>query len=196
MNIRIILLCIAFLSIPSQVVNSADDERTVMIENLVKGDLLVGDNEVIYQHLPELRAELNARPSASPQQVNSILVESGVELIETKGKYVLFKIPALQPALLRGRGKSKSYAVVLNKRTKEFGILTGLQIVTLLDMANAKKIANDYGIGIVTEFSHLRTVFFQIGLGTNIANLTNKLKLDPRVENTYPEIIEHFVMPL
>ena len=160
------------------------------------GSLLIGDNEVSYQLLPEIRAVLRSSSTETLQEVNSQLKNSGAQVIETKGNYVLFKTPVLQSELMQGLGDSTTYAAVLNTRTNNFGILTGVQVVTLRDIADAAVIASDYGIEVVKQYPHLRTVFFRVSPGIDIANLTTELKADIRVEYAYPEIIENLQQPL
>ena len=200
MNVRIIVLCFAFVSLPGQAVNSAkmdkNVERSSMIESMTGGSLLIGDNEVSYQLLPEIRAVLRSSSTETLQEVNSQLKNSGAQVIETKGNYVLFKTPVLQSELMQGLGDSTTYAAVLNTRTNNFGILTGVQVVTLRDIADAAVIASDYGIEVVKQYPHLRTVFFRVSPGIDIANLTTELKADIRVEYAYPEIIENLLEPL
>ena len=200
MNIRIIVLCLAFASSPGQAQESSrvdeDTRRAAMLETLLKGKYLIGDNEESYQHLPEMRAVLSTSLAETPQQVAARLEVSGAQVVETKGKYVLFRIPLMQPALLQGFGGSTNYAVVLNTRTKNFGVLTGVQVVVPRDMADAAVIANDFGMEIVREFSHLRTVFYRVSPGIDIADLTAELQADHRIESAYPEIIEYLIEPL
>jgi len=200
MKIIIIVLCLAFASLSSQAVNSAkmdeNSERATILEGLLVGSTLIGDNEVSYQHLPEMRAVLGSSSNETAQKINSQLKDSGAQVVETKGNYVLFKTPLLQPALMKGLGDSTNYAVVLNTRTNNFGILTGVQVVALKDIADSAVIASDYGIEIIKQYPHLRTVFFRVSPGIDIANLTTELKADIRVEYAYPEIIENLQQPL
>ena len=197
---RIILLCFVFLSMHSQAVNSAemdnDAERTLMIESLLEGSILIGDNEVSYQHVPEIRAVLSTNSNETLQQINSKLNESGAQVVETKGNYVLLRVPLMQAASLRSLGNSINYAVVLNKQNNNFGILTGIQVVVLRDIADTVMVASDYGMKMIKQFPHLRTVFFQVSPGIDLVNLTTELKTDLRIENTYPEILEHLFEPL
>jgi hypothetical protein len=200
MDIRIIVLCFALVSSLGQAQESSkvdgNTRRAAMLETMPKGKILIGDNEESYQHLPEMRAVLSASLAETPQQVVAQLGASGAQVIETKGKYVLFRIPLTQPALLQGFGDSTNYAVVLNTRTKNFGVLTGVQVVVPRDMADATAIANDFGMDIVREFSHLRTVFYRVSPGIDIADLTAELQADPRIEKAHPEIIEYLHEPL
>ena len=200
MKFRIIILCLAFTSLPSQGGNFVEmgekSDRTTLIESLLVGDALTGDNEVSYQHLPEMRAVLRSSPTETLQKVNSQLESSGAQVVETKGNFVLFKTSPLQPLLMKGLGDSTNYAVVLNTRTNNFGILTGRQAVALRDIADAAVIASDYGIEIVKQYPHLRMVFFQVSSSIDIANLTTELNADARVEYAYPEIIENLAQPL
>ena len=201
MNIRIIVLCLAFASSlghaqESRKVDSDAEQRDAMLETLLKGKYLIGDNEESYQHLPEMRAVLSTSLAETSQQVAARLEASGAQVVEIKGRYVLFHIPLMQPALLQGFGGSTNYAVVLNMRTKNFGVLTGVQVVVPRDMTDAAAIANNFGMEIVREYSHLRTVFYQVSPGIDIADLTAELQADYRIENAYPEIIEHLHEPL
>jgi hypothetical protein len=200
MNIRIIVLCLAFASSlgHAQEPPKLDEksERAAMLKTMLKGKFLIGDNEESYQHLPEMRAVLSTSLAETPQQVVTQLGVSGAQVVETKGKYVLFRKPLVQPALLQGFGDSTDYAVVLNTRTKNFGVLTGVQVVVPRDMADATAIANDFGMDIVREFSHLRTVFYRVSPGIDIADLTAELQADPRIEKAHPEIIEYLHEPL
>ena len=200
MNIRILILCFAFVSLPNIARNFSEIDGTLgranMLKDLLLGGLLIGDNEESYQHLPEIRAVLRSSPNETLQQINSQLKGSGAQVVETKGSFVVFKTSLQQPVLMRGLRDSTNYEVVLNTKTNNFGILTGRQAVALKDIAYATVIANDYGMEIIKQYPNLRTAFYRVSSNINIVSLTTELKADIRVEYTYPEIIEHLAQPL
>lgn len=200
MKIIIIVICIAFLSLSCQAVKSATIEKNVeqsaLLKSIIGEGFVIGDNEVSYQHLPEMRAVLSSGSNETPQKVNAQLSASGAQVIDTKGDYILFKIPLINSELFKGVGDSTNYSVVLNTLTNDFGILTGVQVVVVTDIAQTDSIAIDYGIEILKQFSHLRTVLFKVSPGVDITKLTAQLKADSRVDNAYPEIIEHLLEPL
>lgn len=199
MNIRIVVLCLMLVSSLALAQESQKPgktgagERAAMLETMQRGKNIRGDSES-YQHLPEVRALERTGLDEAPEQALQRLGASG-EVIETKGKLVLFRLSKAQPALVEGSGISTLYPAVLNTRTKNLGVLTGMQVVKPRNMANAAAIAGSYGLETVKEFPHLRTVFYRVKANVDIADVAAGLQADPRVENAYPEIVEHVHVP-
>ena len=80
-------------------------------------------------------------------------------------------------------------------RTKNLGVLTGMQVVKPKNMADAAAIAGSHGLETVKAFPHLRTVFYRVKTTNDIADVAAGLQADLRVENAYPEIVEHVHIP-
>jgi len=200
MNIRIVVLCLMSVSSlalaqePQKPGKAGVAERAAMLETMQRGKDIRGDSES-YQHLPELRAVERTGLDETPQQALQRLGASGAQVIETKGKLVLFRVPQGKRALLEGFGDSTLYPAVLNTQTKNLGVLTGMQVVKPRNMADAAAIASSYGLETVKEFPHLRTVFYRVKANMDIADVAAGLQADPRVESAYPEIVEHVHVP-
>lgn len=200
MNIRIAMLCLSFACSSAAAQEPRDPagaraaERTAMLETMQRGSDIEGDR-VRYQHLPQVVAVERRTLAETPQQAVARLGLSGAQIIETKGKLVLFRFPQGRPALVERYGQSMLYPAVLNPRTKNFGVLTGVQQVKLKNMADAAAIASTHGLETVRAFPHLRTVFYRVKANADITTATSALQADTRVERAYPEIIEHVPAP-
>ena len=196
MNMRIAVVCLmlvpslALAQEPQKTGKAAVTEHTAILETMQRGKDIRGDRES-YQHLPELRAVERTGSDETPQQTVQRFGAGGSQVVETKGRLVLFRVPQGKPALLEGSGDSALYPVVLNMRTKNLGVLTGMQVVKPKNMADAAAIASSYGLETVKEFPQLRTVFYRAKTTIDIADVVAGLQADPRVENAYPEIMEH-----
>jgi hypothetical protein len=169
-------------------------ERAAMLETLQKGKPIQGSREQ-YRFLPEVHA-VEHRPSAeTPQQALARIGESGAQLIETKGRLVLFRSAQPKPALSERVAGTTVFPTVVNVRTGMLGVLTGILVVKPKNMADGEAIASSHGLEKGKEYAHLQTVFYRVKANADIADVAAALQADPRVESAYPEIIEHMRSP-
>ena len=169
-------------------------ERAAMLETLQKGKQLQGSRDQ-YRFLPEVHA-VEHRPSAeTPQEALSRIGESGAQVLETKGRLVLFRSAQQKPAFVERVAGATIFPTVVNTRTGTLGVLTGTLVVKPKNLADAAAIASTHGLAEGKAYPHLRTVFYRVRANTDIADVAAALQADPRVENAYPEIIEYVRLP-
>jgi hypothetical protein len=168
-------------------------ERAAMLETLQKGKEIQGSREQ-YRHLPEVLAVARGADE-TPQEAIARMGAGGEQLLETKGRLVLFRSARQKAASVEGVGGSAVYPVVLNARTGTFGVLTGTLVVKPKNMTDAAAVANSHGLETAKEYAHLHTVFYRVKANVDIADLAVALRADPRVESAYPEIIEYVRTP-
>ena len=168
-------------------------ERAAMIETLQRGKQLKGSREQ-YQHLPQVFAVGLANSSETPEEAVA-RTESGAQVLETKGKLVLFRSTQQKPAFVETVAGATVYPTVLNTRTGTFGVLTGTLVVRPKKLADAAAIASSHGLEKGKEYRHLQTVFYRAKAGTDIADAAAALQADARIESAYPEIIEYVRVP-
>jgi len=197
MNIRWLILSLALAAqtgIAQEYAKPAKPsmaERAAMLETLQKGKAIKGDHEE-YQHIPEVMAVARSAKE-TPQE--AVARAGGGELLETKGRLVLYRSAQQKPALVESIAGSTVYPTVLNTRTGKFGVLTGTLIVQPKNMADAAAIAKSHGLEIVKEYPQIRFVFYRAKSGTDVADAAAALQADPRVETAYPEIVEYVRTP-
>ena len=156
-------------------------DRAALIQTLKRGKQITAGGES-YRHLPEVSA---AEGKA----------KAGGEVIETKGKLVLYRASAAASAVVVRAGGSDVYPTVVNSRTGALGVLTGTLVVRPKSMADADAIAASHGLQKSKAYPQLQTVFYEVKPGADIADAAAALQADPRVELAYPEIIEHVRVP-
>ena len=83
----------------------------------------------------------------------------------------------------------------MNPRTGGIGIVPGTLNVKLKNNANAAALAADYGLEVVREFAHLKTVFYRVKTGQDVLTAAASLSADARVEQAEVEVIEHLNVP-
>jgi len=200
MNIRIVALCLTFAAplglaqeSPKSVANAAAAERAAMLETLQKGKPITGSRER-YRHVPEVLAVARGADE-TPQEAIARMGARGDQLLETKGRLVLFRSTRQKTASVEAVGGSAVYPVVLNARTGTFGVLTGTLVVKPKSLADAAVIASSHGLEKGKEYPHLQTVFYRARAGTDIADAAAALQADARIESAYPEIIEYVRVP-
>ncbi len=199
MNMRIVALCLLFMATLGQAQESktpAKSKRTehiAMLETLQRGKQITINRER-YQLVPEVQAVERVSDEETPQQAMS-QVGGGGQLIETKGKFVLFRSPQQKPAFVERVGSSTVYPAVLNVRTGTFAVLTGTLVVKPKSTKDAANIARTYGLETVWEFPHLRTVFYRVRANVDIIEIAAALQTDVLIEDVYPEIVEHVLSP-
>jgi preprotein translocase subunit YajC len=157
-------------------------ERQAMLQSLQRGKEITAAGGQLYRHLPEVKAVEGKAGAAG-------------EVIETKGRLVLYRGSATDSVALERAGKSMVYPTVVNTRTGALGVLTGVLVVKPKNMSDAEAIASSNGLQVSKAFPHLQTVFYKAKPGEDIADLSAALQADPRVESAYPEIIERVRTP-
>ena len=199
MNIRIVVLCVTFaasLALAQESPKPAKArgaERAAMLETLQKGKQIQGSRGQ-YLHLPEVLAVARGA-NETPEEAIARMGAGGEQLLETKGRLVLFRSTQQKPASVEGVGGSAVYPVVVNARTGTLGVLTGTVIVKPKSIADAAAIASSHGLEKGKEYPHLQTVFYRVKANADIADAASALQADPRIESAYPEIIEYVRVP-
>ena len=168
-------------------------ERAAMLQTFERGKPLKGSREQ-YQHLPQVFAVALANSSETPEQAIA-RTENGAQLVEIKGRLVLFRSAQVKPALVEHAGTASVYPTVVNTRTGTLGVLTGALVVKPKNLAEADAIANSHGLETAKAYPHLPTVFYSAKAGTDIADAAAALQADTRIESAYPEIIEYVRVP-
>ena len=199
MNTRIIALCLALASVSALAQEPRDParaaaERAAMVEALQRGkEIRVGEER--YQHLLEVLAVERKSSAQTPQDALSLAKAGGAQVIETKGRLVLYRAGGANAALVRHAGESVIYPTVVNSRTGALGVLTGTLVVKPKSMGDADAIAAGHGLEKTKAYPKLQTVFYRAKPKVDIADVSAALQADSRVESAYPEIIEHVRTP-
>jgi hypothetical protein len=167
-------------------------ERAAMLETLQKGKEIQGSRGQ-YRVLPEVHAVEHKASLETPQEALARVGESSAQVVETKGRLVLFLSAQRKPAFVGRVAGTTVYPTVLNTRTGNFGVLTGTLVVKPKSMDDSAAIANSYGLEKWKEYPHLRTVFYRAK--GDIADAAAALQSDARIESAYPEIIEYVRTP-
>jgi len=175
MHRHILALCFLAISVPALA-------QEHLLQSLQRGKEITGASGRVYQHLPEVRAVVGKDAAQGP-------------VIETKGRLVLFRGAATGSVALDRIGNSVVYPTVVNPQTGTLGVLTGALVVKPKNMSDADAIASSHGLDKDRVFAHLRTVFYKVRPGEDIADVSAALQADPRVESAYPEIIESVRQP-
>jgi len=200
MSIRIVALSLAFAAplglaqeSPKSVASAKTAERIATLETLQKGKEIKGSREQ-YRHLPEVLAVARGA-NETPREAIARARAGADQLLEIKGRLVLFRSAQQKAASVEAVGGSAVYPVVLNTRTGIFGVLTGTLVVKPKNMTDAAAIAISHGLEKGKEYAHLHTVFYRVKANMDIADVAAALQVDPRVESAYPEIIEYVRTP-
>ena len=200
MNIPIAALCLllaAPVALAQKYGESAKPgatERAAMVKTLERGKPMKGSRER-YEHLPQVFAVALANSSETPEQAIARTGDSGAQLVETKGRLVLYRSTQTRPASVGRAGGASVYPTVVNARTGTLGVLTGTLIVKPKDMAEADAIAGRHGLEKIKAYPQLQTVFYRPKAGVDLADVSAALQADPRIESAYPEIVEHVRVP-
>jgi hypothetical protein len=200
MNIRIVVLGL-MLAAPGALAQKYDKpldagaaERTAMLNTLARGKPMKGSRDE-YQHLPQVSAVALTNAAETPEQALGRVGESGAQVVETKGRLVLFRSVQAKPAAMRYAGGNGVFPTAVNARTGTLGVLTGNLIVKPKSMSDADAIAAGRGLEKTKAYPQLQTVFYKVKPDADIADVSAALQADPRVESAYPEIIERVRVP-
>jgi hypothetical protein len=199
MNMRIAGLVLLLIAVPAagqQHGGSAEGGaagRATMLATLERGKEMKGSGAQ-YRHLPQAAA-VALSGDETPEQALARIGEAGAQLLETKGKLVLFRSAQARQASLGQAGGAIVYPAVVSARSGTLGVLTGQVVVRPKSMAEADAIASAHGLEKVKAYPQLQAVFYKVKSGADIADASAALQADPRVESAYPEIIERVRVP-
>jgi hypothetical protein len=199
MNLRMVLALalVAPVCVAQTYKNPADagaPQRSAMLKSLERGKSLKGSRDV-YQHLPQVFAVALANSSETPEQALARIGESGAQLVETKGRLLLFRSARAKAALLQYPGGAGVFPTAVNARTGALGVLTGTLVVKPKNLSDADAIGASYALEKIKAYPELRTIFYRATAKIDIPDVAASLQADPRVESAYPEIIEHLRVP-
>jgi len=200
MNIRIAALCLLLIA-PAALAQKYGEsgktgaaERTAMLKTFERGKQMKGSREQ-YQHLTQVFAVALENSSETAEQAIARVGGRGAQLVETKGRLVLYREQTAGLAQMKRVGETIVYPTAVNTRTGILGVLTGVLVVKPKNMADAVAIASSHGLESAKAYPSLHTVFYRAKAGVDIADVSAALQADPRVESAYPEIIEHVRVP-
>ena len=200
MKMRIVVLVLMLAASPALAQESAKPakakaaERAAMLESLQKGKEIQGSRGK-YLSLPEVHAVEHKASAETLQEVLARVGEGGAQVLETKGRLVLFRSTQQKPAFVERVAGAAVYPTVVNARTGTLGVLTGTVVVKPKKLADAAAIASSHGLEKGKEYPHLQTVFYRVKANTDIADVAAALQADARIESAYPEIIEYVRSP-
>lgn len=156
-----------------------------------------------YILLPEARAVQRRDGSRNASEdALQVLSEMGVnaqEVLEKKGRFIIYRTPPSAEAMSRGPKLTANgepvYPVVLNRRTGQLGVVPGQIVVRLKDASQAQSLADDFGVGLVTVFKHLNTAFYQVAFEQDPFAVSGDMAGDFRVLSATVEILENVNVP-
>ena len=191
---RIVALALLLIAVPAAAQSNGDPTaRAAMLATLERGKEMKGSG-ARYQHLPQVGAVATGDDETAEQALARI-GENGAQVVETKGRLVLFRSATKRPASVASAGNAGVYPAVVNLRTGTLGVLTGSLVVQPRSMADAYAIASAHGLEKVKAYPQLQAVFYKVKDGADIADASAALQADPRVEIAYPEIVERVRVP-
>jgi fervidolysin-like protein len=200
MKLRIAALALTLVALPvfaqkyKNQASAGTAERAAMLKTLERGKPLKGSRDA-YEHLPQVFAVALASSSETPEQAMARIGESGAQLVETKGRLVLFRSARSKAALVQYPGGAGVFPTAVNARTGALGVLTGTLIVKPKELADGDAIGASHGLETIKAYPQLHTVFYRAKAKVDIADVSAALQADPRVESAYPEIIENVRAP-
>jgi len=196
MNLRIAALALALVAPVSMAqkdmhaASAGVSERAAMLKTLERGKAMKGSRDS-YEHLPQVSAVALASSSETPEQALARIGESGAQVVETKGRLVLFRSAQTKPATVQYPGGAGVFPTAVNSRTGALGVLTGTLIVKPKNLSDADAIGASHGLEKIKAYPQLNAVFYRAKARVDIAEVSAALQADPRVESAYPEIIEN-----
>jgi hypothetical protein len=185
---------LAFAQKPARPESGQANSRAAMLANLQHGKEFTV-NRTPYRHLPEVFATERSSQSEAPTAALARLGSSGGDLIESRGRLVLYRSAQARQAYAERIGESNVYPTALNTHSGGIGVLTGVLVVKPKNMTDARAIASSHGLEIVKEYPQLRTALLKVPHKADIIDAAAALGKDPRVASAYPEIVEHIRTP-
>ncbi len=195
MRLQIVVIALAFAAGAAFAQDGATSpaDRATFLQSLQRGKQITVGREQ-YQHLPEVFAAERKGDETQRHALDAVGA-GAAQVLETKGRLVLYRSGAAASALVARVGASSIYPTVVNVRTGTLGVLTGTLVVKPKSFSDAAGIASQHGLEIMKEFAHIGTVFYRAKANADLADLAAALQADSRVETAYPEIIEHVRRP-
>src|SRR5438046_7021012 len=118
MNVQIVAFCLMFAAAAAPAQESRERartaaERAAMLETLQKGKQIQGSRGQ-YLFLPEVHAVEHRASAETPREAIARTGARGDQLLETKGRLVLFRSTQQKAASVEAAGGAAVYPVVLN----------------------------------------------------------------------------------
>ena len=162
--------------------------RDAFIASLARGETFENDGST-YVWLPTLRAEkTDGRKveSSLDATAGSDLTDPATgDAIERKGLFAVYGQSLAAEASIHAAsgssGEVLAYPVVLNLKTKSFGIITGNLWLKLEDMADAQPIADAFHMTLSFVNIPMATAFYEFPADVNILRLRKQLEADARI---------------
>lgn len=150
-----------------------------------------------YAVLAEARAAPGARRDEDSAQALSRMGLAGREVLERKGRYVIYREAPAKTRSTAGvtlRLTGAGYPVLLNKQTGNLAVVTG-NLRVKLKSGDITAVASAHGLTVTQEFTHLGTAFLSAPEGADLLALLAALRADPRIAEADLELFEHVRVP-
>ena len=170
----------------------APTQRAALVSSLQRGTTFTSEGRT-YQHLADAQAS-QAHSDESLSQAASRLKVDSRDLVETKGRYLFFRVTSGAPVAQK-RANEPAFPVVLNTGTGQLGLLPGTIAVMLKDTSQAGAVAADHGLQLERAFPHLGVAYLKAGEGQNVLTAAAAVAGDARVTRAEPEVLEHIRVP-
>jgi hypothetical protein len=150
------------------------------------GEKLKTENEEYYLLL-DVGVKSNRKIASEP-------LSSGEVMLEKKNIFHIYKVPTSRVADNQNFFANNNYRAVWNKRTKNFGILTGTIFLELKNLSDAEELLQTYNLKETHRFQALNLVVVKIPF-EDFTNTIGELKLENMLRSVEAEVLEHFQVP-
>jgi hypothetical protein len=148
-----------------------------------------------YRVVGGMRAMTLAEGQSSDAALASVGA-SATALVETKGRFILFRGGGAAPlaSAMAVKGTS-TLPVVENVRTGGLGVVPGTLIVVVKPPFDAESIARDNHLELVRAFPGISTAVYRVPDGRDIQAVALELQGSPSVGSVEVEVVEHLATP-
>lgn len=189
------LFLIIFLFFAITALQSQDRSQNFTHNQFLLGEKLKTENEEYYLLL-DVAAKTNEQMQAQPLQAGeTMLMKKNVfHIYQTSVTQTQSRTQAAQQSASTYQNSSSNTGVMVawNKRTKNFGIVTGAIIIELKDFADADSLVRDYHLTETHRFGGFSKLVIAKTSFDGFSTTLSEIKQDHRVQEAQAEVLEHF----
>jgi hypothetical protein len=195
--LAVVLPCLT--SARAEEATTAADRRAQIVASSQLGESFRSNNRERYQVVVGLRAVPRGEASSDARMAGLRMAPS--DLVEEKGPFLIVQRPpstGTPAARVREAGAvgmidgAEARPVVVNTRTGQFGLMTGIVVVKLGNPGDAAALAEANGLQLTYVADAIRYAYFRVPAGRDVVAAAKALRSAAGVESASPEVIETF----
>ncbi len=175
------------------------DHTITLLESNATGETVRSEHET-YRIVPSGKVVVRASAATENENnaistVSSNTASSSVWAADFGRFHLSIEKSTAVSTALSASPPSPQYQLAFNTRTKRAAVVTGQIVVQLMKGASVQSIADDYGLSVSADYSHINRAFYTTTYVDELMDKVELLKSDQRINDAYLDILENLEVP-